>query len=52
MGRWAARHCGLWTIGTEAESALKEGNYVQGTVLMVLRKQTGQEVAFLDEIVP
>ena len=41
-----------WTIGTETESALKEGNYVQGTVLMVLRKQLNQEAAFLDEIVP
>jgi adenine-specific DNA methylase len=31
---------------------LKEGNYVQGTVLLVLRKQTGDETAFLDEIYP
>lgn len=51
---WAAglRVTAAWTIATETESALKEGNYVQGTVLMVLRKQTSQEVAFLDEIVP
>ncbi len=49
---WAAglRVTAAWTIGTETESALKEGNYVQGTVLMVLRKQTSDEVAFLDEI--
>ena len=25
-----------WTITTETESALKEGNYVQGTVLLVV----------------
>ncbi len=51
---WAAglRVTAAWTIGTETESALKEGNYVQGTVLMVLRKQLNQEAAFLDEIVP
>ena len=41
-----------WTIATETESALKEGNYVQGTVLMVLRKQTSDETAFLDEVLP
>ena len=49
---WAAglRVTAAWTIGTETVSALKEGNYVQGTVLMVLRKQTSDKVAFLDEI--
>jgi adenine-specific DNA methylase len=51
---WAAglRLTAAWTIATETESALKEGNYVQGTVLMVLRKQRSEDVAFLDEIVP
>ncbi len=51
---WSAglRVTAAWTIATETESALKEGNYVQGTVLMVLRKQTSEDVAFLDEIVP
>ena len=51
---WAAglRVTAAWTIATETESALKEGNYVQGTVLMVLRKQTSNETAFLDELVP
>jgi putative DNA methylase len=51
---WASgqRVTAAWTIGTETESALKEGNYVQGTVLLVLRKQTGGETAFLDEIYP
>ena len=51
---WAAglRVTAAWTIATESESALKQGNYVQGTVLMVLRKQTSEETVFLDELVP
>ena len=51
---WAAglRVTAAWTIATETDSALKEGNYVQGTVLMVLRKQTSDQTAFLDEVVP
>ena len=51
---WAAglRVTAAWTIATETESALKQGNYVQGTVLMVLRKQTSEETVFLDELVP
>ena len=50
---WAAglRVTAAWTIATETESALKEGNYVQGTVLMVLRKQTSDDTVFLDELV-
>lgn len=40
-----------WNIATETESVgLKAGNYVKGTVLLVLRKQTGNNMAFLDEI--
>ena len=40
-----------WNIATETDaSGLKSGNYVKGTVLLVLRKQTGEETAFLDEI--
>jgi adenine-specific DNA methylase len=51
---WAAglRVTSAWCIATETDTALKEGNYVQGTVLLVLRKQTSNETAFLDEIVP
>lgn len=42
-----------WNIATETESGgLKEGNYVKGTVLLVLRKQTSTETAYLDEIYP
>jgi putative DNA methylase len=39
-----------WCIATETESSLKQGNYVQGTVLLVCRKRTDAEPAFLDEI--
>jgi putative DNA methylase len=49
---WAAglRVTAAWTIATEISTALKEGNYVQGTVLMVLRKRTNSAPLFLDEI--
>lgn len=38
---WAAglRVTAAWNVVTETESALKEGNYVQGTVNLVLRKR-------------
>jgi len=38
---WAAglSVAAAWNIVTETESALKEGNYVQGTVCLVLRKR-------------
>jgi len=51
---WASglRVTAAWCIATETDSALKEGNYVQGTVLLVLRKQTSEQTAFLDEIYP
>ena len=41
-----------WTIGTETTSSQKEGNYVQGTVLLVLRKRLHEETAWLDELYP
>jgi adenine-specific DNA methylase len=50
---WAAglQVTAAWTIATETEAAgIKGGNYVQGTVLLVLRKRTSEEVAFLDDI--
>ncbi len=49
---WAAglRVTAAWCIATETDSALKEGNYVQGTVLLVCRKRTDAEPVFLDEI--
>ncbi len=41
-----------WTIATETTSGLKKGNYVQGTVLLVLRKRLNEASAFLDEVYP
>lgn len=51
---WAAglKVTAAWTIGTETSSSLKQGNYVQGTVLLILRKRTTNETAFLDELYP
>ena len=40
-----------WCIATETESGgLKQGNYVKGTVLMVLRKRISDEIAFEDDL--
>lgn len=36
-----------WCIATETESGTKQGNYVQGTVLLVLRKRSGEERGYL-----
>ena len=49
---WAAglKVTAAWVIGTETTSALKTGNYVQGTVFIILRKRTDEKSAFLDEI--
>ncbi len=49
---WAAglRVTAAWTIATETDSALKKGNYVQGTVLLVLRKRTSEATAFTDQL--
>jgi adenine-specific DNA methylase len=51
---WAAglQVSAAWCIATETSSGIRQGNYVQGTVLLVLRKQTSNETAFLDEIYP
>jgi len=49
---WAAglRVTAAWNIMTETESALKDGNYVQGTVCLVLRKRMGEANARRMEI--
>jgi adenine-specific DNA methylase len=39
-----------WYIATETTSELKKGGYVQGTVLLVLRKRAGQESVYRDEL--
>jgi putative DNA methylase len=51
---WASglRVTAAWNIATEVESKLKQGNYVKATVLLILRKQTSEDVAFLDEVYP
>jgi hypothetical protein len=52
---WAAglKATAAWTISTETEAAgIKKGNYVQGTVCLVLRKRTVHEPGFLDEVYP
>lgn len=40
-----------WYIATETTSELKKGGYVQGTVLLVLRKRIGGESVYRDELV-
>jgi len=42
-----------WTIATETEPGFRSGNYVKGTVLLVLRKRDESAPAvFLDEVLP
>lgn len=51
MWRAGLKVTAAWNIATETDaSGLKNGNFVKGTVLLVLRKQTGDDMAFLDEI--
>jgi len=49
---WASglRVTSAWTIGTETSTGLRTGNYVQGTVLLVLRKRLSKDSAFISEI--
>ena len=50
---WASglRVTAAWTIQTETDaSGIKKGNYVQGTVIMVLRKRLNEETGFLTDI--
>ena len=51
---WAAglSATAAWTIATETSAGIKKGDYVQGTVCLVLRKRLGNEAGFLDEIFP
>ena len=52
---WAAglKATAAWTISTETESAgIKKGDYVQGTVCLVLRKRDSEEDGFLFDIYP
>lgn len=52
---WAAglKATAAWTISTEYEAVgVKKGNYVQGTVCLVLRKRAANKPGFLDEVYP
>jgi putative DNA methylase len=51
---WAAglKVTAAWTISTETSAGLKQGNYVQGTVCLILRKRANELPGFLDEIYP
>lgn len=52
---WAAglTATAAWTISTETEAVgIKKGNYVQGTVCLVLRKRSANEPGFMDEVHP
>jgi putative DNA methylase len=52
---WAAglKATAAWTISTETEAVgIKKGNYVQGTVCLLLRKRIANEPGFLDEVYP
>ena len=39
-----------WTISTETSIGVKSGNYVRGTVLLILRKRISDDVVFPDEL--
>lgn len=41
-----------WCIATETDSGIKVGNYVKGTVFLILKKRTVDSTAFLDELYP
>jgi len=50
---WGAglRVAAAWYIATETTSELKKGGYVQGTVLLILRKRTDGASVYRDELV-
>ncbi|MBS1712654.1 MAG: DUF1156 domain-containing protein, partial [Armatimonadetes bacterium] len=52
---WAAglHVVSAWTIATETDaSGLKSGNYVQGTVNLILRKREGSRTAWRTDVLP
>lgn len=52
---WSAglKATAAWTISTETQAGgMKKGNYVQGTVCLVLRKRIANDPGFLDEVYP
>ncbi len=51
---WAAglEVTAAWTISTERSAGIRKGNYVQGTVCLVLRKRIAEEPGFLFDVYP
>lgn len=52
---WAAglKVTAAWTVSTETPiGGIKKGNYVQGTVCLVLRNRDRNDAGFLDEVYP
>jgi putative DNA methylase len=51
---WAAglQVTAAWTVLTETSSGVREGNYVQGTVVLVLRKRRGERRGELVDLYP
>ena len=51
---WAAglQVASAWCISTEKTSGLREGNYIQGTVNLVLRMRTGNLTAWRADLMP
>ena len=51
---WASglKATAAWTISTETSAGIKKGNYVQGTVCLVLRKRNIDRPGFLFDIYP
>jgi hypothetical protein len=41
-----------WYVSTETDTAMRRGSYVQGTVLLVLRKRRSEESTYSDELIP
>ncbi|MCW5702703.1 MAG: DUF1156 domain-containing protein [Bradyrhizobium sp.] len=41
-----------WYVSTEAENAFRSDGHVQGTVLLVLRKRSGEESSWTSDLVP
>lgn len=52
MVLWVAglQVCSAWTVSTETDDSRRTGNFVQGTVLLVLRKRNVNDVVFPDQL--
>jgi putative DNA methylase len=41
-----------WYVSTETDTAMRRGTYVQGTVLLVMRKRGMEDSTYSDELIP